>query len=617
METGQVILNVINNADQVPDLGSAVFFVEGITKRGKVNNPEDIITSWPQFKKLYGDLDIADNFPLTCYRMIADRGLRLRVNRVTDGSEILSVMNKVEVLTFGDELVTANDIDGDVNSVAITTVTFATDHDTTIGLLLTELEASASISKAIAADVGGVGYYNTVYVYPAATTELVLASFAVTSGATQPSITNTQKTGIIDTSGNPLFNLIPIAEGADYNNIKVTIATASNGDANYFNMTIAHTVESWSEVYENLFIEDNSDGILPTAGNADFLEAIKNSNLLEASYMDISSLTPNSDGFIVPGVGDYYFNTGSDGGTPDVADYVGVDGSGNGFYAFDDYDDSYALAVPAVSESDLAGLGAGGFAYAANRKDLRFYHHLDVTNTTTTLLIAEKESIAGYNTRYIGYFSGGIKLTHPTTGLQVIIPEIADVLGCIGYTIDNFAPWYSFSGPNRGVIPGSLGVVTNFGSPAKFDDLNLLAQRQINMVVQRNGQVMLWDSYSGQSKDNPESFLSVGNLLIYMQKSLAPYLETFLDEPLDLQLMQQIFYGAKPFMEDLKTKRAIFNYAWNGDQNAASLDDLTINTKEDVALGKYVIQLELEVIAPLKKLTLNIVLTREAGVSIS
>lgn len=161
---------------------------------------------------------------------------------------------------------------------------------------------------------------------------------------------------------------------------------------------------------------------------------------------------------------------------------------------------------------------------------------------------------------------------------------------------------------------GVLGVVNNFGSPASLSDLDLLASNCINMVINRNGLNMLWDDYTGENTPSPMNFACIMNLLIYMQRSLRPTLESYLGEPTDFTLLKDLYYTVRPFLEALIKGRALASYEWKGDQFATSFDDLDVNTADDMALGKITIELDIVTVAPLKSISVKIVLTR-AGVS--
>ena len=161
----------------------------------------------------------------------------------------------------------------------------------------------------------------------------------------------------------------------------------------------------------------------------------------------------------------------------------------------------------------------------------------------------------------------------------------------------------------------SLGVVNNFGSPANESELDLLSNSQINMVINRNGLNLGWGNFTCQLADNLQKFTNVTRLIIFIEKSLRPVLENFLEEPNDTQTFKQIFRTVEPFLERLLTERALFSYTWNGDQNANSLDDLQVNDKNDVLNGKYKVDLIILPVPSLQEITINVILSAESGVS--
>ena len=504
--TSQVKFNIINEATQVSTPTQGIIFVEGITLRGPVGDPSDIITSPKQFRAVFGDINITDKFPLICMRML-EKGAFLRVNRITAGTPVTA-------------------------------------------------SSTAFVQSAIS-----------------------------------------------------LFQIIAKYPGADYNNVKATVGAATNGDTDSFNLTVEHLVDTTLvELYENIKIIDH-----PTVATSDYLSKVtKNSTLVSVVYSDLSAQT----GQLRPTNANKTLTAGANGTTPAVADYIGVQSTQTGFYAFDPFDDSYALACPSIGEGDLAGLTIGGSAYAAARKDLIYYAHLSLDNLSATALIAEKPAV---NTPYTMISSGGLYITHPTSSEKVEIPEIGDFLAVMAKVHRELGEWYSFFGPTLGNITNTLGTVNNFGSNALFADLNLLAQRQINMMVTKNSLTYLADAYSSETAENPTNHVSITNLIIYIKKTLKPALEAFIGMPLDIPLMQSMYYTVKPFFEalmDQKTGRALWDYSWEGDQFASSLSALQVNTPEDVAIGKYKVNLRIIPISPLKEITINIILSR-AGVELT
>lgn len=94
---------------------------------------------------------------------------------------------QVNTLVFGGgspNLVTGNIINGTVNGVAITPVPFVTNNDTTLTNLAAEIASQLNIASAISDGV------HTITITADAGYPFTLAGFAVTGGATQPTVTN-------------------------------------------------------------------------------------------------------------------------------------------------------------------------------------------------------------------------------------------------------------------------------------------------------------------------------------------------------------------------------------------------------------------------------------------
>lgn len=78
----------------------------------------------------------------------------------------------------------------------------------------------------------------------------------------------------------------------------------------------------------------------------------------------------------------------------------------------------------------------------------------------------------------------------------------------------------------------------------------------------------------------------------------------------------------RPFLDNLArtSTRALWKYEYMGDQDASSLDTLTVNQKNDVQMGKYKAYLKLWLIVPMIEVTLNIMLVQgdgEVGIEIA
>jgi hypothetical protein len=596
----------------------------GITKRGPVNDPSTIITSWAQFTEIFGGYIGNSDFPLLCKRAL-DRGALLRVNRIVNYTDITdpatitadtAVLDAGTTLSFSAALVTSNTVNLTIDGIAITQA-FATDNDTTFTNLIATLNGNTTLAASYIfipipatglGSIEGIVIVNKVPLTAGANVTL----HTVTGGASQATITVASLTdGSIFANSlynTPLFQITVKNPGEDGNYIIVSINTASNGSSDYFNLAVTHLLEpNLNELYENLIV-DTVSGTGAPANASTYLSALSTSKLIDYTYLDADTVT----GQPRPLDCALYAFDGGDGSAVTVTDYVGDSAAKTGFHAFDAYSDAYQICVPELSDDTLH---VGGAAYAAARKDLLYLAHLDNSFITRADLTTERDA-TNIDTRYAMFFAGGLKVSDPQTGVTKSISEMGDVIGLIAYsdTVTGGGEWMSFAGKNRGFIPNALGVVNNFGGTAQYADIDLLAKRQINMVVNSGGTIYLNSNFTAQLASSRASFADTMRFVFRLSKELGSILQRYLQEPLDLQLTNQIYDDAKVLLDDYlsSNKRALLRYLWVGGQNSKSLADLfatTSNTQPNWENGIYEITLQISKTPALQVINCTIKLT--------
>lgn len=213
------------------------------------------------------------------------------------------------------------------------------------------------------------------------------------------------------------------------------------------------------------------------------------------------------------------------------------------------------------------------------------------------------------NSMWVAYFAGGIKY-YNTDGNLVNSDCLGTVIGLGDTSSSLYGPWKSFAGMNRGVIPDGVGPVSaNYGSPSRYDELNELANNHVNMIVVKNtpssvNQTMLWHCFTSQVKQDSFKYISVVRLVLYMKKYLRPILESYIEEPNIWNTWNRIYLEVKPWLNDLVNQDAISEYSWEGDQNATSYKDLTVNKEADVRQGKYKVVLKFKEVVPLQEISM-------------
>ena len=409
----------------------------------------------------------------------------------------------------------------------------------------------------------------------------------------------------IDVGTENLFDVSVLNKGAYYNGCTVVISDASNGDSDYFNLELVYPDTDLNELFPNILVYEENALIptRPTDVESHYLDDLFSSPSFTVAYVDLSGVAGTTQ--FRPVNGTFAVSGGTDGSSPVAADYVGDSAAKNGFFAFDAYDDFEVIA--AIDNTETATI-QGGSAYTEAREDCVYFAHLPNTDITAATITAKITTI-GQDNRFLAFFVGGLKLNVSTHATVQDVLAIGDIIGKAMASSSEFGEWWSFSGPQRGVISNAVGVVNNFGAAGSTADLDLLANRGVNTVINRDGRIMIWGNFSAQIATSRKSFLNIVKLLIHMKKSLRPTLDNFIEQPNDFQTFREIANSVTPYLDSLvsQEKRALVNYAWKGDQYATQDSDLVINNRTDLDAGKYKVSLEIKEIVSLQILTLNII----------
>lgn len=622
-----VIINEFDLSFTAEEVIFRIIFVVAELERGPINSPVDIVNNEAQFVQLFGDvpLNATQHDAILCRRALQG-GARLRIANVRHYTDIAdestltavdSEMPFITVLELSDELIAAHTLEATVNGTPLIQA-FDTTSDNTLSLFAAQVAAlGGNIVTAYAMDPTPTGATSndTRTIAIVSTSSVTLAALAVTGApaVTLSALPETQL--VIDAQGNPLFGFTPKFPG-NSNQVGIRVLPPSNGAPGFFDILVVNSETSrFNERYSNLQVQTVTDT------DANFLQQIRDDSFwVSPTYVDLSALaaipTPYFRQLSESPV-TLQFQGGTNGDPTTDNDFIGSPLTGTGLYAFDEFDDSFIITVIGQNSAPIL---AAGDAYARNRQDLVYFGHIGGTaKQTVTQLVAEREA-TNIDSSFTALFGGSLEVRQPRSGQQIRISEMGDILGLAANSQERFGPWWSFGGESRGVIRNALGVVNNFGTPARYDDLNTLANRQIAMVVQENGRILLRGNYTAQISSSRLSFLGVRMLLIYIRKRFIPILRRFLEEPVDFITFRRIFDSVRPELEFLSSPsaRAILGtWRWEGDQFATSFNNLTVNNSTDLDKGLYKANLFITPIVSLQEIELNIGITRNDNVNIA
>ena len=229
--------------------------------------------------------------------------------------------------------------------------------------------------------------------------------------------------------------------------------------------------------------------------------------------------------------------------------------------------------------------------------------------------LAQQLQTAIGHSKWISYFAGGLKYSN-SFGLQQNSDVLGTVLGLADTSATGYGYNYSFAGVNRGVVPDAGGpVVPNFGSPARFKDLETLANNYVNIFVVKDTpsfgkRTLLWHNFTSQVKNDSFRFIGNTGLILNIKKTLRTILESYIEEPNIWNTWSDIYAVVKPIIGNWVDSMAITEPKWIGDQDASSWKDLKVNTEEEVRQGKYHVVFTFKDVVSMQQVTVDVVIEK-------
>lgn len=313
-------------------------------------------------------------------------------------------------------------------------------------------------------------------------------------------------------------------------------------------------------------------------------------------------------------VGPVPFTGGADGlAGLDDDDWIGDSAAGTGFHAFDEIDDAMGLGCPEATSPEVA---AAGIAYCQNREDMVYYFEPGPTVLDSADAIAFRKGTAPFNhsifnSSYGAMYFGRPIVRSPKTSSNIDISPIGDIFGVLAYNDAKAEVWYAPAGWQRGKIPNTLGVHYNVGTPAKKAELDSLSNNQINSIVDSpEDGTMIYDEQTQQTLPSALQSLHVRRLLIYMRKALSKVNKIWLFEPNDPVTWRRVYSIIYPFMDDLRSHRAFYDFLVQCDQDARSPAEAILNTPEKVDQGIFTCRLFIKPTRAIRYFGIEAVITK-------
>lgn len=152
MKSPNIDFNINDLTFAAGDIASGRSGVIVTTKRGPVGATDLLITSWPQFQKVYGGLVPGNDGPLLCKRAL-ERGSALRVSRACHYGDSATEPDMLAAITGSSKLFTLSAEIAATQSITFTNTTataqaFDTNATFTMKKFIAAIKARADVSDA-------------------------------------------------------------------------------------------------------------------------------------------------------------------------------------------------------------------------------------------------------------------------------------------------------------------------------------------------------------------------------------------------------------------------------------------------------------------------------------
>lgn len=569
-----VNFKIENNNVQQPEVMLGVSAILARTTKGPFNDPSKLITSVPQFNRLFGNEIVPDGSPSNIEKALS-LGSKLRIIRVPGSGYYKGILHPSN-----------------------TSVPESDEDQTPSTVISIGLSSSACVN---------IGFYTKIYDQPVDGADTFLTTWFKEKNTIYYKIQGYNST--TNTTIDTVAEINPVITYKDHGTQNPTTSV----DYIQFNNFLHN-----SEYLEPVFISSSIEGVNSLDALVQWLaDNLDGSN--QDLYLTIGSYTIATQAITSRAIPGYSGAEPTSDQWIESLDYLR------------DYTDPYRVTCSHIHQhltttSDQLAVHAA--AKALVDEVVEFSYIIEVPKSSAGVPMKGTDIKAWINTclgtvgnsMFVHYFAGGIQY-YNNQGLNVPSDIAGTVLGIADSSNAKFGPWKSFVGMNRGVIYDGNGPVSpNYGVSSRYNQLNELAMNYANMVVVKDTanegkQTMLWHGFTSQVKQDSFRFISVLNLVLFLKKYLRPILESKIEEPNIWNTWKDLYLTVKPTLDDLVTREAMSEYTWLGDQDATKYEDLVVNTEAGVRNGKYKAILRFKEIVPMQDIDMILSIDKTANTS--
>ena len=539
----------------------------GVAERGPINKPV-LVTSWEQFINKFGSYLQAGYLAYAARAFFDNGGSVLFVNRIahltdpTDRNTLTAV--KAQAILKDRRAATASLATGTVgtdriawraiqpgaagNAVSVEFVVSGNDTPLSVEVL------GLAITVNLATDGAGD---------PVSTADQVVAAVVGSPYASALVTAETQETGVVQAAvsanlsgGMDAMDTLKVRaadEGTWGERLSVQVEDGSLDPSGAFNLVVRHKGEV-VEVFKDLSMDE-------AASNHVELVVNERSDFITVEDLGTASGLPLDR----PVIGVFDLSGGDDGLTGlDDADYSGDPSQHTGFYAFDEIDALNLVMAPGVTTAEVIH---AGITYAENRQDLMFLAeapiHLEPLEAVDFRKGQGMYSHGAFNSSYAALYYPWIEINDPVTGKRKLVPPSGAVAGCYARSDKKTHVWYAPAGIDRGRVFNALSL----GYKTSRGERDVLYPEGVNVIASfPDSGINIWGQKTLQSQPSALDRVNVRRLMMFIEEAIAESSRFVVFEPNNPQTWRALIRLINPFMQDIKDKGGLYDFAVQCDE---------------------------------------------------
>lgn len=539
----------------------------GVAERGPVNKPV-LVTSWEQFINKFGSYIQVGYLAYAARAFFDNGGSVLFVNRIahltdTTNRNTLTAV-KAQAILKDRRVATATLASGTIGSDRIAWRAIqpgAAGNAVSVELVVAGNDTPLSVEvlgEAVTVNLATDGAGD-----PVSTADQVVAAVTGTPEAAALVTAETQDTGVVQAAaadnlsgGMDALNTLKVRaadEGTWGDRLSVQVEDGSLDPTGAFNLVVRHKGEV-VEVFKDLSMDETAPNHVEIAVN-------ERSDFITVEDLGTASGLPADR----PVIGMFDLSGGDDGLTGlDDADYSGDPSQHTGFYAFDEIDALNLIMVPGVTTAEVIHAGV---TYAENRQDLMLLAetpiHLEPLEAVDFRKGQGMYSHGAFNSSYAALYYPWIEINDPVTGKRKLVPPSGAVAGCYARSDKKTHVWYAPAGIDRGRVFNALSL----GYKTSRGERDVLYPEGVNVIASfPDSGINIWGQKTLQSQPSALDRVNVRRLMMFIEEAIAESSRFVVFEPNNPQTWRALIRLINPFMQDIKDKGGLYDFAVQCDE---------------------------------------------------